>query len=164
MNPDRRLVLRRKYLSLGLGELTACVMFAAVAAGLIVPELASPSDGAGLWFALVPLLGVLLQAGAYWLLARSWVERAPMPSMLASLFRAFRVVNVALLTVGLVGVIAFWPDNIALGIAFLAVWAFGVVEYVNYFVVRLSYPATRWVAMVRQWRVPRLVQDLRAAM
>ena len=43
------------------------------------------------------------------------------------------------------------------------VWAFAVVEHVNYFVVRLSYPATEWFGAVTRWRTPRLVQDVREA-
>ena len=39
---------------------------------------------------------------------------------------------------------------------------FGVAEYLNYYVVRLAYPARTWLRLVRQWRVPRLVADLRA--
>ena len=45
----------------------------------------------------------------------------------------------------------------------LAISLFGVVEYVNYFVVRLAYPVHGWSRRVREWRSPRLVQDLNAA-
>jgi hypothetical protein len=45
----------------------------------------------------------------------------------------------------------------------LAVWVFGVLEYVNYFVVRLAYPLGRWFTTVGEWRTPRLVQDLGVA-
>lgn len=42
----------------------------------------------------------------------------------------------------------------------VGVWVFGVLEYVNYFVVRLSYPIHRWLTTVGQWHTPQLVQDL----
>ena len=36
----------------------------------------------------------------------------------------------------------------------LAVSVFGLLEYVNYFVVRLAYPVGRWFTSVVQWRHP----------
>lgn len=45
----------------------------------------------------------------------------------------------------------------------LLVWLFAVVEFTNYYVVRLSYPGTEWFREVGRWRTPRLVEDLRAA-
>lgn len=45
----------------------------------------------------------------------------------------------------------------------LGVWAFGVVEYVNYFVVRLAYPLAE-TRKIAERRVPRLITDLRAAL
>lgn len=63
--------LRRTYLSLGLGELTAVVVFV-----VVQPAVAARLDDAGgraLWWALAPLLVVLLQGAAYWFAARSWL-------------------------------------------------------------------------------------------
>lgn len=155
--------MRRKYLSLGAGELVAAALFAAVAIGVVTPRLETRQDSAALWSALAPLLVILVQAGAYWLLARNWVQRAPMPSALASLYRAFRALDVGLLLAGLLGVLAWLPDHIGVALAIVAVWAFGVVEYVNYFVVRLAYPIRRFPSAITQRRTPRLVQDLNSA-
>lgn len=47
--------------------------------------------------------------------------------------------------------------------ALSTVWVFGLVEYVNYFVVQLVYPGSRWSALVGQRRTPRLVQNLENA-
>ena len=163
MPDERRATLRRKYLSLGTGELVAAAVFAAVAVGVVMPRLETRQDSAALWSALAPLLIILVQAGAYWLLARNWVERAPMPTSLAALYRAFRALDAGLLVVGLLGVLAWLPDQVGAALAIVAVWVFGVVEYVNYFVVRLSYPIRRLPFVVGQWRTPRLVQDLNSA-
>ena len=100
----RREVRRRKYLSLGVGELAAAAVFAAV-----LPRLVGPEDRWAVWFALIPLLVVLLQAGGYWLLARAWVARRPMPASLATVYRAFRWADAMLLTGGLVGVLLWLP-------------------------------------------------------
>ena len=42
----------------------------------------------------------------------------------------------------------------------VAVWAFGVAEYANYFVARLAYPLQRWPFEVGKLRRPQLVHDL----
>ncbi len=42
----------------------------------------------------------------------------------------------------------------------LCVWALGVIEFVNYFVVRLAYPPSQWFSKVGQWREPRLLPDM----
>jgi len=154
----RREVRRRKYLSLGVGELAAAAVFAAV-----LPRLVGPEDRWAVWFALIPLLVVLLQAGGYWLLARAWVARRPMPASLATVYRAFRWADAMLLTGGLVGVLLWLPTDGRSLVLVGAIWVFGLVEYVNYFVVRLAYPVGRWLRSVRRWRAPQLVQDLRAA-
>lgn len=68
-----------------------------------------------------------------------------------------------MLVAGLLGVVVWWPDSAGEGMLVLAVWTFGVLEYVNYFLVRLAYPIGRWFTTVGQRRTPRLVQDLRGA-
>ncbi|MPV35582.1 hypothetical protein [Georgenia subflava] len=159
---DRRDRLRRKYLSLGAGELVAAALFAGGAAWAVAPRLGIDGTTA-LWCALVPLLVVLVQAGAYWLLARTWVGRRPMPARLARLYRGFRVIDPLILAAGLVGILVRLPDRADVTVLVLAVWAFGVVEYLNYFVVRLSYPASEWFRLVGERRTPRLVQDVDTA-
>lgn len=159
MSTSRRHLLRRRYLSLGLGELAAAGVFLTIALVMVVPTLDEESRLA-LWFALVPLLAVLVQAGIYWLLARSWVERHPMPPSLRRIYRALRQVDVALLVGGLLGVLVWLPDNLGTRLGVLAIWFFGVIEYVNYFLIRLSYPPRLWLSTVGQLRTPRLVRDL----
>ena len=83
-----------------------------------------------------------------------------MPASVAQVYRAFRVVDLALLAAGLVGVLVRLPERPVSALAVIGIWAFGVVEYVNYFVVRLAYPARGWVIDVRRGRRPRLVRDL----
>ncbi len=46
----------------------------------------------------------------------------------------------------------------------LLVWLFGVLEYVNYFVVRLSYPVTQWFILVGRRRTPAIVRDVSRAL
>ncbi|MEU4566849.1 hypothetical protein [Micromonospora sp. NPDC023956] len=155
--------MRGRYLKLGTGELAAAASFAVVAVALVMPRLAGPDDSAALWSALVPLLVVLVQAGVYWLAARSWVERAPMPVAVAGVYRVFRIADAVLLGAGLVGILVWWPDQAGTALLVVAVWLFAVVEYLNYFVVRLAYPLSRWFTTVGQWRAPQLVRDLRTS-
>jgi len=156
-------VLRLKLRDVGAFTLTAAAAFVAVAVTVVIPRLGRGDDRAALWSALVPLLVVLVQGGAYWLSARAWVGRAPMPTPLATLYRAFRITDIGLLTAGLVGVVVFLPDHLGVTLFVVAVWLFGVIEYVNYFVARLSYSLQQLPSQLTQWRTPRLVQDLRSA-
>ncbi|WP_285026566.1 hypothetical protein [Plantibacter sp. ME-Dv--P-122b] len=163
MTDDRRRVLRGRYLSLGLGELFAAVVFIWVAFVSALPLFERPTDALAFWSALLPLLVILVQAGGYWLLARRWVKQGTMPGGLAATYRGFRVLDAALLLAGLVGIIVWFPAHpfAAIGIPF--VWLLGVIEYVNYFVVRLAYPPSVWFQRVGERRTPRLMQDVRAA-
>lgn len=160
---QRRKSVRRRYLSLGMGELAAAAVFAAVAVGVVTPRLEGPQDSAALWSALAPLLVILTQAGVYWLLARGWTELESMPARLAALYRVFRLLDVLLLAIALLGVVIWLPDHSGTAVGVVAVWAFGVVEYVNYFVARLAYPLRRWPFEVGKWRRPQLVRDLNSA-
>ncbi|MCI4012471.1 hypothetical protein [Brevibacterium sp. ZH18] len=153
--------LRSKYLSLGLGELAAVAVFA-TAALLWQDKLATSGALAALWCALLPLLVVLLQAGVYWLLARSWITSGRMPPPTAQIFRVLRVINPIILIAGLVGVIATFPAGPFAAAIVLLVWAFGAIEYINYYIVRLSYPWTQWASEVGHWRTPKLIKDIRA--
>lgn len=83
-----------------------------------------------------------------------------MPAGLARIFRGFRVFNAVLLAIGLIGVIIWWPSNILAAILAVAAWTFGVLEYLNYFVVRLSYPPLSWFRRVREARRPQLIKDI----
>ncbi|GAA2235177.1 hypothetical protein GCM10010413_38620 [Promicromonospora sukumoe] len=162
--------LRRTYLNLGLGELAAVVVFVVVRPG--VAARLGDDGGPALWWAMTPLLVVLLQGSAYWLAARAWLPgsgrlgsprrgtgRRGMPRPVALTYRAFRLLNPVLLAVCLAGLLLSGADGGALVVCLL-VWAFGVLEYVNYFVVRLSYPVARWFALVGRRRTPALVRDV----
>jgi hypothetical protein len=159
----RRETLRRTYLRLGSGELAAAAAFVFVCVTVVIPRLGDRADHAALWSALIPLLVVLVQAGAYWLLARGWVAQRPMPAAFAGLYHLFRVADAVLLIVGLAGLLAWFPDRPGAAVTVVAIWGFGVVEYINYFLVRLSYPIPRWFTMVGQWRTPQLIRDIGSA-
>ena len=152
--------LRRKLLSLGLGELVAAAVF--VLAGREVDAHLEGRVAAAWWSALLPLLIILPQAGCFWLLARSWAAEGAMPVAAARVWLTFGVLDVALLLWGALAVTLWSPDPWTL-VAFLAVWAFGVLELVNYFVVRLAHPARRWLSGIRRRQRPWLtVGALRA--
>jgi hypothetical protein len=156
--------LRRTYLSLGLGELAAVVVF--VVAQPVVAARLGDAGGRALWWAMAPLLVVLLQGSAYWLAARGWLPgsgRPGMPRGLALVYRAFRLLDPVLLAVCLAGLLLTGVDGGALVVCLL-VWAFGALEYVNYFVVRLSYPLAEWFVLVGRRRTPALVRDVARAL
>ncbi|MDJ0337133.1 hypothetical protein [Cryobacterium sp. PH31-O1] len=66
-------------MNLGAGELTATATVAVVAAAVAMPRLEDRQDSVALWAELVPVLTVLVPAGAYSLLARNWAEPISMP-------------------------------------------------------------------------------------
>ncbi|KGN31304.1 hypothetical protein N802_04240 [Knoellia sinensis KCTC 19936] len=156
-------MLRRKYLSLGAGEFVAAAVFAGAAVFSVAPRLEGDDEVRALWSALGPLLVVLVQGGGYWLLARRWVGAGRMTRTVATAYRIFRIGDVVLLGLGLAGLLTWWPERTWVAVLCLAVWAFGVVEYVNYFVVRLAYPPRQWLALVGGWKTPRLVLDLESS-
>ena len=162
MDRDREAALRRRYLSLGVGELVAAGVFLVAALQMALPRL-TPTEARALWGGLAPLLIVLVEAGAYWLAARTWTPHSTMPRAMAGACQALRVLNPTLLAAGLVVIALHWPSRPGAAVLVVGVWAFAVVEHVNYFVVRLSYPATEWFGAVTRWRTPRLVQDVREA-
>lgn len=160
---ERRAPFRRRYLSLGTGEIAAAAAFVSVAVLAIQPLLKSRGEYLALWAGLLPLLIVLVQAGIYWLLARSWVGGGRMPRGIAAVYRALRILDAVLLGVSLLALI--WVAPLRPGVLVLggAVWLFAAAEYVNYFHVRLAYPWPRWFRSVRRWRAPRLLLDIREA-
>lgn len=137
-------------------------MFAATAAVQIDPHL-SGRDRWTWWLVLAPLLAILVQAGVYWLLARRWVGHGTMSATLARVYQGFAVLDLLLLAIALIALgmagLPLWP-----GLGFLAVWIFGVLEFINYAVVRLAYPAADWSTQVTRWRTPRLAADVRAGL
>lgn len=163
MNPSERArtLARRTYLSLGAGELVSSAVFV-LAMGMIGTAVGDPGAMRVGWIALVPLVLVLVQAGAYWLAARTWVTVGRMPRTLAAVYRVLRYLDLLVLVGALAGILVLSTHAVATVLALL-VWGFGVIEYVNYFWVRLSYPASRWFREVTRWRTPRLVADLRRA-
>ncbi|WP_298888549.1 hypothetical protein [uncultured Serinicoccus sp.] len=159
---QQREALRRRLLSLGLGELSAATVFLALAVSVVGPRWTT-HQAVTLWWALGPLTVVLVQAGAYWLLARSWVGRGTMPRPVARTYRVFRVFDPVLLVLGLVMILVPGHPDPGPWLLTLAVWTFAALEYANYFLVRLSFPPTTWAREVTSWRTPRLVRDLRAS-
>lgn len=154
---DRR---RKKYLNLGIGELVAAAAFILAVVNLL-PSLEGTEPRA-LWAAVLPLVLILAQGGVYWLLARGRLPHGGMSPAMAAVYRTFRVLDVVLLLAAAALVVLWWPERPGAAVLVVLVWLFGVVEYVNYYVIRLAYPVTRWWPGVRQARTPRLIQDLRA--
>jgi len=162
-NDSRRSARRRTYLSLGTGELAAAAVFTYNAVWVIAPRLNDYRRSLTFLVGVAPLVVVLCQAGAYWLMARDWVTVRPMPRGLARMYRAFKILDLFVLVaagayIGLHLENSGWAGPLALG-----AWLFSIVEFVNYFVVRLSYPWHAWLDKVGQRRTPRLIQDVHAA-
>ena len=131
MTEGRRHSLRRAYLRLGTGELAAAGSFTFVAAAVILPRLQDAGEEVALWGAVGPLLLVLVQAGIYWLLARSWVARGTMPATMGFAYRGLRMLDVVILMAGLAIVLMSRPEDAGATLLVLAIWLFALIEYVN---------------------------------
>ena len=162
MVTERRDYLRARYLSLGWGEATAAAVFAGVGAWTI-PDAFAPDAVQAIWWAMTPLLVVLVQASIYWLVARTWVGASVMPRAMARLYQAFAVANAVLVLIAAAMIATHWPAETADAVVVVLVWLFGVIEYTNYFVVRLAY-RRRWWTHVRERRRPQLMLDVDAAL
>ncbi len=161
MPTARRTALRKRYLSLGLGELTSAAVFIIGSLYAIQPHLTTDEPPL-VWAALTPLVAILVQAGGYWIAARSWVIIGTMPGPLATLYRVWRVLNIILLAASLVIILAWNPTRVPVRILAIGIWLFAVIEYVNYYVRRLAYPARHWLARITEHQTPRLIHDLRS--
>lgn len=159
----RTAAVRRKYLSLGLGEVAAAIAFAWLAVA-VAPGLPDDRSRIGWFIAMAPLLLVLIQAGLYWLAARSWVGVSQMPAPMACCFAVFRWVDPLLLGGAAVTAAIVSGLRPALWLLYLLPLGFALGEYLNYYVVRLAYPATYWLTGVRQRRTPRLIEDVTAGL
>lgn len=71
----------------------ALAMFVHAALTVVFPGLGSDQAVASFLVAVVPLVLVLSQAAAYWLLARTWVEVRSMPRSLARLYRTLQALD-----------------------------------------------------------------------
>lgn len=154
---------RRTYLSLGLGEWAAAGVFVAMAWLQVGPRLVT-GEAKVLWAALLPLVVILVVAGAYWLIARARLGAGPLLLAVAQALRVARVGTALLLLGSLVAIVAWWPQRLGVGIAAGVIWLFALMEWVNYFAVRLAYPWRQWASRVGQRRTPQLIRDVRAAL
>jgi hypothetical protein len=150
--------LRRRLLNLGSGELVAAVVFAWLS---LFASREDPVGRIGLPLATVGLVLVLMEGGCFWLLARSWVPRGRMPRAVARIYLALRWVMPLILILSAVGLAMRWPSLPQVRILGVGAVSLGVIEYVNYFIRRVSYPVATWCRDVRRLREPRLMRDVR---
>jgi hypothetical protein len=125
---DRFETLRRRFLSLGLGEIAAAAIFVVVP--FCLPFIASEDAEAAMWFAMSPLIFVLIQAGIYWLIARRHLP-GPFPCRAATIYRALRILDPFILFGCAIGVVGSWPGLSLSAFVAVVVWLFAVAEYMG---------------------------------
>jgi hypothetical protein len=150
--------LRRRLLNLGSGELVAALVFAWLS---YFASRDDPPGRIGLPLATVGLILVLIEGGCFWLLARSWVPRGRMPRAMARIYLTLRWATPLILVLSAVGLAMRWPSLPQVRILGVMAVSLGVIEYVNYFILRVSYPVATWWRDVRRLRQPRLIRDVR---
>lgn len=160
--------LERRLLSLSAGELVSTLLFATLwltypsYVDWTVPFL---TDSLAV-FAFAILEFVLLQGSLYWLLKRRRIMAGgglALTHEQIRLFSYFRRLNALLLLIGIGGALyAFWARPLTFALWYCALYLFALIEYINYYHIRLSYP---WREMVKtllslHWRRSKLSQEL----
>ncbi|MFP7722809.1 hypothetical protein [Lysobacter sp. A3-1-A15] len=121
---------------------------------------------------LPPLLLVcyiLVQGALYWALKyRQYARGVALPLWLAGLFRFFRLSNVIALAVAAVALVfTFQRGAAATDLAWGAgLWAFAMLEHINYYHWQLMYDtrgALRRLRQTRRLRRPMLAEDILSA-
>ena len=89
------------------------------------------------------------------------VPRHRMPRTLARFYLTLRWVTPLFFVLSAVGLAMWWPSLPHVRVLGVSAVSFGVIEYVNYFIRRVSYPVATWWWDVRRLRQPRLIRDVR---
>lgn len=137
--------VKRKLFGLWTGELTAALLFAALWIGYLngFSHLAFYLTTFSSVYAFIILEFILLQGSLYWFMKWMRVSRkedSHLPSSYIQLFLLFKKMNKILLTLGLGVLIYHYMQLGVKGLAFfLGLYAFAWIEYINYYVIRLSY-------------------------
>jgi hypothetical protein len=153
--------LRRHLLNLGSGELAAAFAFAWLG---VFAGRDDPTGRVGLPLAAVGLVVVLVEGGCFWLLARGWMPCRRMPRTLARIYLTLRWVTPLIFVLSAIGLAMWWPSLPHVRVLGVSAVSFGVTEYVNYFIRRVSYPVATWWRDVRRLRQPRLIHDVRRSL
>lgn len=158
--------LEKKLLSLFLGELVAVCMFLFLWFQFIDKYGVVFTKPANL-FGFVLLEFILLQGSYYWWIkyrsARSGLTKG-LGTNHVRLFKALKVFNIGLLIVGLMVMGLQWQQMNGTFYLYLFLYCFALVEYINYFHIRLSYMyAGEFKELWRKKRLSRsvLARDLR---
>lgn len=137
--------VKRKLFGLWTGELTAALVFAALWVGYLneFPHLGFYLTTFSSVYAFIILEFILFQGSLYWFMKWRRVSRkedSHLPSSYIQLFLFFKKLNIILLALGL-GVLIYHCVQLGVkGLAFfLGLYAFAWIEYINYYVIRLSY-------------------------
>lgn len=138
-----RRALQRQFLSLWTGELAAAL--ALLPLYLVLQERERQPLGLGVAYSFGLLAFVLLQGAAYWFICWRWGWK--LSPALAGVYRYLRALNVFFL-LALPLVCLTHPQQ--LGVA-VSVGLLAAVEFINYYVWRLSYPLP--VLLRRLWRL-----------
>lgn len=153
--------VKKKLLSLFTGELTATIVFALVwIMYLINFEWAKPylSSFSSL-YAFVLLEFILLQGSYYWFLKLKQVQRrdySHLPYRKLRIFAYFKRINLSLIAIGII-IIIYQLIVFPIGFYWCAfLYFFAIIEYVNYYYIRLSYQSIDEIkGLIRQKKLRR---------
>jgi len=122
--------MKKRLLNLGISEGVAALVFLAIHSIYFVTE---PASRVALYF----LVFLLAQGSLYWFYKFRTLGKNPSP-VVRKTYSLLRIMNLVLAALVIIAVFALARNRTDL-IASLLIFAFAVIEYVNYYWYRLSY-------------------------
>lgn len=135
---------------LWLGEFAAAISF--VCAFIIVKNTHNLNFGIVEFYVFAVLIFVLLQGSYFWFyLRKRYLKKEQNDELFRSLYKVFRIMNILLLGVAsILNTLQIVSKPVGYIVFNYFIIAFTVIEYVNYFYIRLSYPIKEFIEKVRR--------------
>ena len=130
--------IKKELISLCTGELAAVISFW-FCFFMFKKWLVDPKMMLQIMYPLMVLSFILIQGSIYWFVL---FKRMSNPKFLSTnvviIYRIFKIIDVILLCIGIL-VIVLNYSNIAVTILSVFILLFSIIEWINYYIVRLSY-------------------------
>ncbi len=125
--------IKKKLLNTAMGELVSSMVF------IYVYTLLGFKNTSPTLIPLIVLVFILIQGSLYWFYTLYLIcKKQKHDNRFIIVFKVFNIVNRLVLIISLILIFVF-SDNLLELIVSLAIYIFGLIEYINYYCYRLSY-------------------------
>lgn len=130
--------IKKELTSLCTGELAAVISFW-FCFFMYKKWLVDPKMMIQIMYPLLVVSFILIQGSVYWfVLLRRMSNSKFLLEYIVKIYRIFKIIDIILLCIGIL-IIVLNYSNIAVTILSVFIWLFSIIEWINYYVVRLSY-------------------------